>query len=1195
MDIIRFVIDNPVKVAVGVILVMLFGSISIFDIPKQLIPDVDRPVITVTTNWTGASPQEIESEIVDRQEDKLKSVDNLRKMTSVSTEGQGVVKLEFPVGTDKNVAMRDVSDKLRQVEDYPEEVDEPTVMATDDDMANIIAWMILRDESGKDIAYLKTFVEDKVKPILERAEGVSEVNVYGGLDREVQVMVDAHRLAARGLTMRDLEAALRQQNENISAGTIPQGKRDLTYRTVGEFTSIHEIEDTVVAFAEGGPIQVRDVAQVVDGFKRQRAFVRSEGDFVIAMPARRETGANVLAAMESLKAQIAKVNREILEPKGLNLALTQVYDETNYITSAIDLVINNIFIGGLLTILSLILFLRSWAATGVIALSIPISTIGTFLVIYVLDRSLNVIMLAGLAFAVGMVVDNAIVVLENIYRHRSMGKSAYEATLDGSREVWAAVVASTMTTMVVFLPVVTIKEEAGQLFKDIAIAISGAVLLSLFVAILVVPPLSVWLLRKARVKVPEDGGEGSWWFGEQVGRLAAWINRTTIRRIATVAGFMAASVLGSWLLAPDLDYLPAGNKNLIFGMLFTPPGYSMDEYRRMGILVEEGDPEDPHDGMRPLWEAKPGSAEAEALPEVTIPVGDKGHQVVMRPPPVKNFFFVAFNGLAFMGCTSTSDTNVKPLATAMSNAGARLPGVFSFFEQASLFSGGGSGNLEIDIRGDNLSEVVRTAATLQGQLMMKDFGFARPDPSNFDLGRPEAQFRPDRDKAADLGLNVADVGFIIRALVDGAFVGEYNDAGDKIDLVIKAEGLEDAPASVVAQTPIYTPTGHVVPLASVVEVLSTSSPQQINHIEEMPSVTLTVAPKVGVPLQTMIRDIEEGIIAPLRAQEVIPRTVFTSLSGTASKLTQTSRALIGDFRGLIHFPAVMGFSAEASFLLAGGGVLAALALTALSGALIGSRKVVRAMGWILGALFLVTLVWQFDLTTMLLQSRGFLSLLVTYLVMAALFESYSYPFIIMFSVPLAAVGGFMALALVHRHSLGDIRVPVQNLDLLAMLGFILLIGIVVNNAILIIHQALNYMRDAGLSPDAAVVRSVQTRTRPIFMTALTTIVGLIPLVVMTGPGSELYRGIGAVVLGGLTVSTLFTLIVVPALFSLFIQVKVWMAEPAAIRTARSGRPVEDHAPARVPVGGGRPSAVPVEHFASHRSSQDRDADSAAGA
>ncbi|MFQ5413334.1 MAG: efflux RND transporter permease subunit, partial [Phycisphaerae bacterium] len=973
MDVVAFAIKNPVKVAVGVILILLFGLLSVLGVSIQLTPDVDRPVIVVHTTWSGASPQEMEREIVDRQEEKLKNVSNLEKMTSSCSEGQAEIKLEFPVSVDKDTAFRDVSDKLRQVTGYPDEVEHPTISATDARMENIIAWMILYAEAGQDVVLLKSFIEDNVKPILERAEGIAEVNVYGGREREIQIVIDPQRLAAHALTLRDVERALRRQNENISAGTIEQGKRDYTYRTLGEYRTVGDIRSTVVAYAAGGPIKVGDVAEVVDGFKKASGFVRSKGRSVLALPARRMTGANVIQAMRNLKRQTEKVNREILAPRGLGLELTQVYDETTYIWSAIRLVVTNMFFGGALAIAVLIVFLRSGSATGIIAVAIPISVVGTFVVIALLGRSLNVVMLAGMAFAVGMVVDNAIVVLENIYRHRSMGKSRGAAALDGAREVWGAVLASTLTTMAVFLPVITVREEAGQLFKDIAIAISSAVGFSLVVSVLVIPPLAARFFRATRAtgrgrSSAATGGTGgaagiggtgdtgsagarTWRFGAWASGVVSRLNAGVGVRVAVVVGLSGAAVVGSWVLAPATEYLPAGNRNLIFGLLFSPPGYSVAEFEHMAAIVEDGDPSDATDGIRPLWEAD--ASTAALLRPVSIPLGAGGREVrTVVPPPIENFFFVAFDGGAFMGCTSRDPDNVKPLEFVMARAGARIPGVFGVFRQSSLFNTGGrrGGNsIDLEIRGLDLDAVV--AAGMATRRRLREIGYHRVEatPANFDLGRPEIQLTPDRARAADLGLDVRDVGFVVRACVDGAFVGEFNDRGDKIDMVLKVAGTAGSSLTEIGQIPVYTPSGHIVPLASAVVFRRTTAPQQITHIEEMSAVTLSVRPQLGVPLQTTMRVLETQVIGPLRASGALPPSIITTLAGTADKLTQTQRALAGDFRGVVARPRLLGLGVASSV-----GVLGVLGLIGVAavGLVLGPRAAVKAgmAGGVVGVL-----------------------------------------------------------------------------------------------------------------------------------------------------------------------------------------------------------------------------------------------------
>jgi len=540
MGLIRFAINNPVKVTVGVLLILLFGFLSIFRIPIQLTPNVDRPRVTVTTRWFGASPQEIEREIVERQEEKLKSVSNVREMTSRSREGRGRVVLEFFVGTDKDAALRDVSDKLRQVEDYPNEADEPTVVASEASLDSPIAWLVLKAPEAN-VATLMDFAEDEVKPVLERAEGVASVDVWGGREREVQVRVDAARLAARQMTFRDVEQALRRHNVNVSAGTVAQGKRDFTFRTVGRYERLDQVANTVIANLAGGPVRISDVADVVSGYKKQYSFVRSRGDFVLALPVRRETGTNVIEVMDALKAQIAKVNKELLEPRGM--WIEQTYDETVYIHSAIRLVKSNMIFGGLLATGILLLFLRSASATAVVALAIPISVIGTFLAVTLLGRSLNVVMLAGMAFAVGMVVDNAIVMLENIYRHRQMGKDRVAAALDGAHEVWGAVFASTLTTAAVFLPVVFVKEEAGQLFGDIAIAISCAVGLSLLVTVTLIPMVSARVLGSGRksLTAKEEAGR----IADGLARFVHAILGSVLARVTIVVVLTTASIIGS--------------------------------------------------------------------------------------------------------------------------------------------------------------------------------------------------------------------------------------------------------------------------------------------------------------------------------------------------------------------------------------------------------------------------------------------------------------------------------------------------------------------------------------------------------------------------------------------------------------------------------------------------------------------------
>lgn len=1132
MNLIRLCIDRPVGVSVGVLLLVLFGTLSLFTIPVQLTPNVDVPKITVNTNWIGANPQEIESEIVERQEEQLRSVKGLREMRSTCRDGNGTIELEFYNDVDRDVALRDVTDKLRQVTGYPPEVDEPTVFAADTARDSEIAWLILFSTDrtpGADLRNpeLYDFADDYIKPYLDRVEGVGSTDIYGGRRREVHVQIDAGNLAARGITYQQVEAALRGQNLNVSAGTVRQGKRDYAIRTVGQYDKLKEIEDTVVTYTPAGPVYVKNVATVELTYAKQYGFVRSKGEYVLAFPVRREVGANVITVMAKLREAIRKINREVLAARKLQLELVQVYDETVYIDQAIELLRNNIVVGGALATTVLLVFLRNWRATLIVMLSIPISVIGTFLFMASTGRTMNVVSLAGLAFAVGMVVDNAIVVLENIYRHHQMGKSALQSAFDGANEVWAAVLASALTTMVVFIPVIFLREEAGQLFQDISVAVVASVGLSLVISVTVIPTVATRLLalgRRGDLSVygaghkpatVDDTGEVTTRYGRWVSHHVGLICRSTALRAAIIAGMTLASLLLIPSLVPETTYLPAGNRNLVFGFLVTPPGYSVDEFKRMADVVETV--------IRPYWEAKPGSPEqreldrkwremvrarinAGAIPELAAdpnaPLSierslqrSRLEREWLSPPPlIDNFFFVSFAGGCFMGCSSRDAQRVKPLVRLLQTAGGQLPGVYPIFVQTQIFRFAGGNTAEVQIRGDNLDEVVRSAGAMFGAIMQELKVTPRPTPANFNLGRPEVQIYPNRERAADLGMTVRDIGLIVDACVEGAYVGEYRfQGGDTIDIRLKVRGQDERPTQDLAQVPIATPTGRVVPLSAAVTLLDTTALEQIYRVERQRAVTLSINPPETTTLQRTIELVQQ-IEARLRDAHAIPPGVIVSLTGNADKLVTARNTMVGRWQG---------------------------------------------MSW-------ATLL-------NIVSSRFFLSVLICYLLMCALYESWVYPFVILFSVPLALFGGFLGLTLCHWGTLLTTDQPVQQFDVVTFLGFVILVGVVVNNAILLVDQALQNMRLHGKNANAAIMASVASRVRPILMTSLTTIAGQLPLAIWPGAGSELYRGLAAVMVGGMLVATLGTLVLVPAVLSVVfdIQERVRRGRSVALVAARA--------------------------------------------
>ncbi|MGH7807110.1 MAG: efflux RND transporter permease subunit, partial [Thermodesulfobacteriota bacterium] len=731
MKIIDSSIKNPVSVIVGVILVLMFGLIALYKIPAQLTPDVEKPQITVTTTWPGASPHEVETEIVREQEEELKTVEGLLEMTSESSDSVGTIKLEFDVGTDLDAALVNVSNKLDQVKEYPADADKPVISSVDV-AGTAMAWFILKPAPGNniDIDTFHDFSEDFIKPRFERVPGVGSSNVYGGREREMQVIVNPNALAARGITLLEMGQAIDRENDNFSGGDFEEGKRRYVVRTVGEYKSPEDVADVVVAWKNGAPVYVRDVASVRLGYRDPSFAVRQNGGPAIAINAVKESGANSIEVMGGLRKAMDELNEGLLKDRGL--ILYNVYDETLYITEAIDLVQQDVIIGSILAVVVLLLFLRSITSTVIISMAIPISIIGTFIVMAFLGRTINVISLAGMGFAIGIFIDNTIVVLENIYRHMQMGKSRIRAAYDGASEVWGAIFASTVTNIAVFLPVIFVEEQAGQLFRDIAIAISFSVLLNLIISITVIPSISAQILKIPKDEKKDSSYSNLWGFAnvaqgfsDGIASLVSRIIRRPKLRLLVVLIFTCGTIFLSWAMIPKTEYLPEGNRNLLFGILLPPPGYNIQEFERIGKQIEEE--------LRPYWEARAGSEEAQKL----------------GGPPIENFFYVAAGRQVFMGAIAQEEDRVRELMPILQRTLSKIPGMIAIVTQASLFERGfGEGRaVNIQITGPDLEKLVGFGQRIFfGVIQNIPEAQALPIPS-LDLGNPEVQVITDRVRA----------------------------------------------------------------------------------------------------------------------------------------------------------------------------------------------------------------------------------------------------------------------------------------------------------------------------------------------------------------------------------------------------------------------------------------------------------------
>lgn len=1018
-------IDRPISVLSLVCLTVFFGGLAVFRLPIQLTPDISTPTITVRTLWPGASPVEVEADILEEQEEVLKRIQALEHMESTATLGSGEVMLEFSVGTNIDQALVRVSNQLDQVPDYPDTAEQP-VVSTSNAGGPPLAVILVRHQQGKTIAPYRTWVEEQIVPELERVEGIASTYLRGGQEAEVHIVFDTRELAARGLTVVDLAARVRQQLQNRSAGDVEVGKRRLLVRTRVAPERVQDFRNIVLATGDdGSPVLLQDVAEVRSGLRKRTDFAIGDQREAIALLPRREAGSNVLRVTEDLRREVERLHRDHFVPEGLTMEV--VSDQTEYIYDALDQVRQNLLIGAALAMLVLLLFLRSVMAAVIVAIAIPVCVLGTALFMTFLGRSVNVVSLAGITFAVGMVVDNSIVALENIDTWRARDANVPRAALRAIREVWGAILASTATTAAVFIPIITWEGEVGELLRDVAYAIAISVILSFLVAVLVIPSFSARLLR-SRTGNASASGPGwlrmltRWAVAAQdrlVGRVR-WLLTRARRSALLVAIFVVTTTALSWSLLPKMEYLPTGNRNLIFGVVLPPPGLSVDELMKTGFANQRI-------------------------------MGEHTGKSVDGAPAVERSFFVGDPSLLFIGGVARDPERVLELRDFMQRLHARMPGSIGFASQAALFARGvGEGRaVELVITGKDLPEIVGVGRRFFAEAEEAIPGSrVRPVPV-LDFGAPELHVEPNRPELEQAGFSPADLALIGDAYVDGARIGEYGEEGaTKLDVLLASGESATGPVDELwlQGAPVATPDGLIVPFGVLAEVVTRLGPTSIQRIERQRAVTLQITPPDEVPFEVAVEKVQDLITGA----QGIPPDVELSLGGSAGKL----------------------------------------------------KTAQRQFGWIL----LVALV-------------------ISFFLLAGLFEDFLAPVVVLIVLPLAAAGGVLALVGVNR------LITPQPLDLMTALGFLILIGVVVNNAILIVDGALMRLRE-GAELLEATTEAVERRIRPIFMSTLTSLAGLMPMVLTTGPGAELYRGVGTIVLGGLALSTVLSIFVVPALFAL---------------------------------------------------------------
>jgi len=1000
-------LKNPTAVIAGVLLIALFGGISLFKLPIQLTPDISQPQIVISTNWRSAAPEEIESEIIERQEDVLKGLQSLELLESNSSQGSGSITLRYKTGVNLERALIDVMNALNQVPNYPPDATEPVISVGGSSTFTAIAWFAIKptEDNSRDIASYQDYVEEIIQTRLERVEGVSQTNAFGGLPSELRITFDPYKAATLGLNIPELAGSLNSNNDT-SGGFNEIGRRKYTLRFSGKY-GVEQLQNMVLEWRNGQPILLKDVAQVALTLSDRTGILTLDGEPAIAMNAQVEQGVNVIQVMEGLKLAMTELNQGPLKRAGLEMI--QMYDETIYIGRSMSLVKNNLLLGIMLAIIVLWWFLRKFKATLVVALSIPISLIVTLVVMYSAGRTLNIISMAGLAFAVGMVLDAAIVVLENIVRLREKGTEPHQASLLGTSQVWGALLSSTATTVAIFLPIAFLEEVSGQLFADLAITIAVAIVASLIIAVTVLPTAA----RKLLTDVSSEDPHQHWWLNITKGIMR--ITSTPQKRFFWVSGLMVFAFVGSYLLFPKIDYLPKGNQNSFNAFIMPPPGQSYPAAR-----FEMSD-----------------EINRRIMPYLT---GEKS-------PKLEHSWMGFFGNFGFMGGRAENADDIKTIVNILNREVLQgFPDTMAFASQAQLFENlGGGRRIDIDIQGNEVDELLRAAQVGYGAVTQALTGAqVRPTPG-LTLAEPELRMVPDERRIAEAGWTRSEMSSISRALGMGLYVGDYFNGQKRLNVFLRSTDW-DSPEELAA-IPLFTPRAGIQPVGELTNIVRTAGPSSIRRVDRKRTITLQVTPPDNLSLEEAINLIKEQAEPAILAQ--LSETGAINYRGSAEALTE--------------------------------------ALTNMSQSFI-------------------------------------LALAILYLLMSALFRSFKDSLLVLLTIPLATVGGIAVLQLTNL-------IIFQPLDLLTMIGFIILLGLVVNNAILLVYQTRIGEAD-GLSRHDAVEQAVRLRLRPILMSTLTSICGMLPLLLIPGAGAELYRGIAAVIVGGMSVSTAFTLIFLPSLLQM---------------------------------------------------------------
>ena len=1085
MKLIDFSIKRKVTISMFTVAILLFGIVSLTRLNVNLLPDLSYPTLTIRTEFEGAAPIEIENLISKPIEEAVGVVKGVKKVRSISRTGQSDVVLEFVWGTNMDIVNLDVISKLDALQ-LPLQAKKPVTLRFDPTLDPIIRYALYYDESSDDetadenneakveyaseeyqdlndpdaiarLKQLRIIADELLKKNLESSDGVASVKISGGLEEEIQVNIDQQRLSHLKIPIATITSVLNAENVNLSGGRLEEGTQQYLVRTLNEFRSLDQIRNVIITTENGTPVYLKDIASIEQAYKEREAITRLNGQEAVEVAIYKEGDGNTVAVAEEVEARISQINQQL--PEGMKLE--KVYDQSVFISSAVNEVKNAGIIGGILAVLVLYFFLRNFWSTVIISISIPVSIIATFNLMYGNDITLNIMSLGGIALGIGMLVDNSIVVLENIARHKDMGKGVLQAAQDGAGEVGTAVIASTLTTVAVFFPLVFVDGIAGQLFRDQALTVTFSLLASLVVAVTLIPMMSS-LSGGKKEHAPLELKEPRTGFGRVLRAIRLFVFYTIpsfitkmIRYVVAGIAFVFKGIFHFPLMAFDKFYKAVESLYVVLlksalnhraivllvavgsfagALALVPrigieliPQLSQGEYK-VEFKLPPGTPiEETDEALRSVQQATYGNS----MVRSTFAVAGTGNRMDANPDEGGE----NWGELNVMLASGASSFEEEQSMNNMRSSLSQVPGLQYKFSRPSLFTF--ATPVEIEIAGFDLENLKKASDAIARK--MDASGRFADVKNTMEIGSPEIQILFDRDRAAALGLQVHDVANRVVSNVRGDVATRYSWRDRKIDVLVRAREEDRSSVNEITQIIVNPGSDKPIPLSAIATVKVANGPSEIRRSSQQRVALVSANLSYG--------DLGE---AAEELQAIINET--TMPTGIYARIAGQNEEMSDSFQSLVF----------------------ALAL----------------------AVFLV------------------------YLVMASQFESLLHPFIILFTIPLALIGAILALFITGT-----------TISVVVFIGLILLAGIVVNNAIVLI-DLINQMREKGTEKLEAIMEGGKSRLRPILMTTLTTTLGLLPLAIGFGDGAELRAPMGITVIGGLLVSTLLTLVVIPVMYSI---------------------------------------------------------------